>query len=393
MTYNDDFTLPTEYLEQLAEQGMDYMPELIRILLNLAMRAERQKHLGVAPYERSADRKGYANGFKEKTLKTRLGEINFDIPQVRDGSFYPEALEKGLRSERALTMTLAEMYVQGVSTRKVAAITEQLCGTAVTSSAVSRAAAQLDEVLAAWRSRPLDVCPYLVLDARYEKVRQDGQIRSAAVLIAAAVAKDGKRQILGLSVALSEAEAHWRDFLQSLVARGLSGVQLVIADDHAGLKAARQAVFGGVPWQRCQFHLQRNAQAYVPRKSMLPKVAQDLRSVFNAPDRASAEAYLKKLVAQYEPIASKLASWMEDNIPGGFSFFAFPAEHRRRLRTTNMLERVNQEIRRRTRVVNIFPNEASCLRLVSAILMETDEEWQTGKRYLSFEGSDFLNGI
>jgi transposase-like protein len=392
MTYSDDFTLPTEYLEQLAEQGMDYMPELIRILLNLAMRAERQKHLGVAPYERSTDRKGYANGFKVKTLKTRLGEINFEIPQVRDSSFYPEALEKGLRSERALTMTLAEMYVQGVSTRKVAAITEQLCGTAVTSAAVSRAAAQLDEVLSAWRSRPLGVCRYLVLDARYEKVRQDGQIRSAAVLIAAAVAEDGKRQILGLSVALSEAEAHWRDFLQSLVARGLSGVQLVISDDHAGLKAARQAVFGGLPWQRCQFHLQRNARAYVPRKSMLSEVAQDLRSVFNAPDQASAEAYLKQVVAKYEPSASKLASWMEDNIPSGFSVFAFPFEHRRRIRTTNMLERVNQEIKRRTRVVNIFPNEASCLRLVSAILMETDEDWQTGKRYLSFEGSDFLNG-
>jgi transposase-like protein len=322
MTYGDDFTLPIESLEQLTEQGMDFMPELIRILLNLTMRAERQKHLGVAPYERSEKRRGYANGFKEKTLKTRLGEINFDIPQVRDGSFYPEALEKGLRSERALTMTLAEMYVQGVSTRKVAAITEQLCGTAVTSSAVSRAAAQLDEVLSAWGNRSLGVFPYLCLDARYEKVRQDGQIRSAAVLIAAGVAEDGKRQILGLSVALSEAEAHWRDFLQSLVARGLSGVQLVISDDHAGLKAARQAVFGGVPWQRCHFHLQRNAQAYVPRKSMMPEVAQDLRSVFNAPDQASAEAYLRQVVAKYEPSASKLANWMEDHIPSGFSFFA-----------------------------------------------------------------------
>jgi len=389
MTYNDDFTLPTEYLEQLAEQGMDFMPELIRILLNTAMRAERQKHLGVAPYERSTERQGYANGFKEKTLKTRLGDINFDIPQVRDSSFYPEALEKGLRSERALTMTLAEMYVQGVSTRKVAAITEKLCGTAVTSSAVSRAAAQLDEVLSAWRSRPLGIIRYLVLDARYEKVRQDGQIRSAAVLIAAGVAEDGKRQVLGLSVALSEAEAHWRDFLQSLVARGLSGVQLVVSDDHAGLKAARQAVFGGLPWQRCHFHLQRNAQAYVPRRSMLPEVAQDLRSVFNAPDRVSAEAYLKQLVAKYEPSASRLATWMEDNIPGGFSFFAFPVSHRRRIRTTNMLERVNQEIRRRTRVVNIFPNEGSAQRLISAILMEMDEDWQTGRIYLSFEGSDF----
>ncbi len=388
MTYTDDFTLPTELLEQISEQGLEYLPELIRILVNTAMQAERQKHLGAELYERSPGRRGYANGYKAKTVKTRVGEITFDVPQVRDGSFYPDALEKGLRSERALTMTLAEMYVQGVSTRKVAAITEQLCGTAVTSTAVSRATAQLDEVLSAWRERPLGTFPFVYLDARYEKVRQDGQVRDAAVLLAAGVDLEGNRQILGVSVALSEAESHWRSFLQSLVARGLSGVQLVISDDHAGLKAARQAVLGGVPWQRCQFHLQQNAQAYVPRRSMLKEVAQDLRGVFNAPDRASAEEYLKKLVRKYEASASKLAGWMEHNIPEGFSVFLFPPEHHRRIRTTNMLERLSQEIRRRTQVVRIFPNEAACLRLTSAILMEVDEEWQTGRRYLSFEGSE-----
>jgi len=392
MTYKHDSTLTTELLEQISEEGLEYLPELIRILVNAAMQAERQKHLGVEPYERSPERRGYANGYKSKTVKTRVGEVTFDIPQVRDGSFYPDALEKGLRSERALTLSLAEMYVQGVSTRKVAAITEQLCGTAVTSTAVSRAAAQLDAVLSAWRERALQEIVYIFLDARYEKVRQDGQIRDAAVLLAVGVAPDGNRQILGVSVALSEAESHWRSFLQSLVARGLCGVRLVIADDHAGLKAARQAVFGGVPWQRCQFHLQRNAQAYVPRRSMLKEVAQDLRSVFNAPDRAGAEAYLKKLVRKYETGASKLAGWMEENIPDSFSVFSFPLEHRRRLRTSNMLERLSQEIRRRTRVVNIFPNEASCLRLTSAILMEIDEDWQTAdRRYLSFEGSERPN--
>lgn len=390
MTYPTDFTLPTELLEQISEQGLEYLPELIRILVNTAMQAERQKHLGAELYERTPVRQGYANGYKPKTVKTRVGEVTFQVPQVRDGSFYPEALEKGLRSERALTMALAEMYVQGVSTRKVAAITEQLCGTAVTSSAVSRATAQLDEVLFAWRERPLAQFPYLFLDARYEKVRQDGQIRDAAVLLAAGVDLGGNRQILGVSVSLSEAEIHWRSFLQSLVARGLSGVQLVIADNHAGLKAARQAVFGGVPWQRCQFHLQQNAQAYVPRRSMLKEVAQDLRSVFDAPDRAAAESYLAQLVRKYETRAGKLADWMEQAVPEGFSVFAFPVEHRRRLRTTNVLERLSREIRRRTRVVNIFPNEASCLRLTSAILMEFDEEWQTGRRYLRFEGSEVL---
>ncbi len=393
MTYKLDSTLTTELLEQISEEGLDYLPELIRILVNAAMQVERQKHLGVEPYERSAERRGYANGYKPKTVKTRVGEVTFDIPQVRDGNFYPDALEKGLRSERALTMTLAEMYVQGVSTRKVAAITEQLCGTAVTSSAVSRAAAQLDEVLSAWRERPLGEFLYVYLDARYEKVRQDGQIRDAAVLLAVGVSPDGKRRILGVSVALSEAEAHWRDFLQSLVARGLGGVRLIISDDHGGLEAARKAVFGGLPWQRCQFHLQQNAQAYVPRRSMIKEVAQDLRGVFNAPDRPSAESYLKQVIRKYETRASRLANWMELAIPEGFAVFDFPVEHRRRLRTTNMLERLSQEIRRRTRVVRIFPNEASCLRLTSAVLIEFDEKWHTGRSYLSFEGSEGLQDI
>jgi transposase-like protein len=388
MTYPNHSTLPTELLEQISQEGLAYLPELIRILVNAAMQAERQKHLGAELYERTPERQGYANGYKPKTVRTRVGEITFDVPQVRDGDFYPEALEKGLRSERALTMSLAEMYVQGVSTRKVAAITAQLCGSAVTSAAVSRAAAQLDEVLTAWRARPLGQCPYLFLDARYEKVRQDGQVRDAAVLLAAGVDLDGQRQLLGVSVALSEAESHWRSFLQSLVGRGLGGVQLVIADDHAGLKAARQAVFGGIPWQRCQFHLQQNAQAYVPRKDLQPAVAQDLRTIFNAPDRPTAEAYLKTLVGKYAQDAAKLAAWLEHNLPEGFAVFAFPLEHRRRVRTTNLLERLNQEIRRRTRVINIFPNEAACLRLTSAILIEVDEAWQTGARYLNFEGSD-----
>ncbi len=388
MTYPNDFTLPTEFVEQIAEQGLEYLPELIRILVNAAMQAERQKHLGVAAYERSPERRGYANGYKPKTVKTRLGEITFAVPQVRDGSFYPGALEKGLRSERALTVTLAEMYVQGVSTRKVKAITEQLCGTAVSSSHVSRAAAQLDEVLAAWRQRPLGEIRYLYLDARYEKVRLDGQVRDAAILIALGVPPDGKRQILGVSVSLGEHEVHWRDFLQSLVARGLRGVRLIISDAHSGLRAARQAVFGGVPWQRCQFHLQRNAQAYVTRKAQQREVAQELRKVFNAPDLTTAQDWLKEMVEKYRPTSARLAAWLEQNVPEGLTVFSFPVSHQRRIRTSNPLERINQEIRRRTRVVRIFPNEASCLRLVSAILMEISEDWQTGRVYLAFEGSE-----
>ena len=388
MTYENDFTLPREYLEQLAEGGMEYMPELIRVLLNAAMWAERQKYLGVAPYERSPERRGYGNGFKEKTMKTRVGEITLDVPQVRDSSFYPDALEKGPRSERALTLALAEMYVQGVSTRKVQAIVEQLCGMAVSSSQVSRATAQLDEILEAWRTRPLGEIAYLYLDARYENVRQDGQVRDAAVLMAVGVDLDGKRQVLGLSVSLSEQELHWREFLQGLVQRGLRGVRLITSDAHAGLRAARQTIFGGIPWQRCQFHLQQNARSYVPRKELQGEVTDDLRTIFNAPDLATAETWLKDTVLKYQEISPRLATWIEQSLPEGLTVFAFPAAHRRRIRTSNMLERLSQEIRRRTRVVRLFPNEASCLRLVTAILMETSENWQTGKIYLSIEPTE-----
>ena len=261
--------------------------DALQLLLNASMLLERQQHLRAEPHERSEERNGRANGFKERSLQTRMGEMTLRVPQVRDSNeaFYPQSLDRGLRSERALKIALAEMYVQGVSTRKVAAITEQLCGFAVTSMQVSRAAAELDAVLEAWRERPLGQTPYLVLDARYEKVRQGGVVQDAAVLIAIGVGLDGKRQVIGVSVALSEQEAHWREFLQSLVARGLSGVQFIVSDAHQGLAAARQAVFGSIPWQRCQFHLQQNAQAYVPKKELKSQVATGIRTVFNAPMR------------------------------------------------------------------------------------------------------------
>jgi transposase-like protein len=364
---------------------LDVLPELIRTIINTAMQLERQNHLGAGLYERSPERRDYANGYKSKTVATRVGKITFDVPQVRQGDFYPNSLEKGIRSERALKLALAEMYIQGVSTRKVAAITEQLCGFEVSSTQVSKATALLDEQLEAWRRRPLGRSPYLWLDAHYEKVRQDGQVRDAAVLKAVGLNEAGKRQVLGVSVSLGEQEVHWRTFLQSLVARGLSGVELVISDAHPGLKQARRAVFGGVPWQRCQFHLQQNAQAYVPRHSMKAEVAADIRAIFNAANRHDAETLLAQAVVKYSPKASKLANWMEANIPEGFTIFAFPAAHQRRLRTANGLERLNREVRRRSRVAVLFPNEASCLRLVTAIVMEISDEWETGRIYLRLD--------
>lgn len=383
MTYQPNYSLPTEVMEQIAADGLEAVPEMIRIILNMAMQAERQHYLGVGPYERSPERQDYANGYKAKTVTTRLGDITFAVPQVREGQFYPSALEKGLRSERALIMTLAEMYIQGVSTRKVAAITEQLCAHQVSSTQVSRATAQLDEILQAWRERPLGQCRYLYLDALYTPVRQDGQVRDAAVLIAVGVNQAGKRQILGVSVSISEAEVHWRHFLQSLIKRGLSGVQLIISDAHTGLKAARQAVLGGVPWQRCQFHLQQNARAYLTQKEQQKEVAADIRAIFNARTRSEADALLAQTVDKYAQTASRLATWLETSLPESLSVFAFPQAHHRRLRTSNGLERLNREIRRRTRVVSIFPNEAACLRLVSALLMEISDDWETGKTYLT----------
>ncbi len=385
MTYQTDCTLPEELLEQIAQQGMDALPDIIRTVINPAMQIERQNHLQAAPYERTTERQGHANGYKPKTVTTRVGKITFDVPQVRDGSFYPQSLQKGLRSERALKLTLAEMYVQGVSTRKVAAITEQLCGTEISSTQVSRVAAELDEQFAAWRERPLGQMRYLFLDARYEKVRLDGQVRNTAVLLAMGVNLEGKREILGVSVSLGEHEVHWRTFLKSLVARGLTGVQLITSDDHSGLEKARIAVFGGVPWQRCQCHLQRNAQAYIPKRDLKHEVAADIRAIFNAATRHDAETLLAKAVQKYAPKAAALAKWMENNIPEGLTVFAFPSNHRRQLRTTNSLERLNREIRRRTRVAMLFPNEASCLRLVSAIVMEISDEWQTSRTYIRLD--------
>ena len=364
------------------------LADLMRLLLNEAMKIERSNALGARPYERTDARLGHANGFKDKTLTTSLGQMTVDVPQVRgDVSFTPNSLEIGLRSQKALKLSLAEMYVQGVSTRKVTKILETLCGLEISSAQVSRATATLDAQLQSWRERPLGSFEHLIVDARYEKVRRSGQVLDCAVLIAVGIDPQGKRSVLGVSVSLSEAEVHWRDFLTNLQNRGLHGVKLIVSDDHAGLGAARKARFAGVPWQRCQYHLQQNAQAYVPKLDQRQEVAAAIRAIFDAPDQTEAQRQLKIAVAKYQTCAPKLAGWMEENIPQGLTVFMMPAAQRRRLRTSNLLERLNREIKRRTRVASLFPNEASVLRLVSAILSEISDEWESGKRYLPEESS------
>jgi transposase-like protein len=390
--HEGEATAAERAMEVLSEEGLGGMARAVELLLNEAMKLERAGFLGAAPHERTAERVGHANGFKPKALNTRLGRLGLAIPQVRalagrePLSWYPQSLERGLRSERALKLAVAEMYVQGVSTRKVTEVMEQLCGLEVSSAQVSRATALLDGELAAWRERPLPRCTDLVLDARYEKVRHGGAVVDCAVLLAMGVREeDGRRVLLGVSVSLSEAEVHWRTFLESLQARGLVVTRLVVSDDHAGLRAARRAVFPNLPWERCQFHLQQNAQGYVPRVSMRAEVARDLRAVFNATDRGEADERLAKTIAKYRATAPALSAWMETAVPEGLTVFLVPEAQRRRLRTTNGLERVNRELKRRTRVATLFPNEASLLRLISALGAEISEEWETGRIYLAPE--------
>ena len=391
MTHQEENPVVDHVMAVLIEHGPAAMASAFATIMNLAMQIERQQALKAESHQRTEERRGYANGFKPKTMRTRVGEVSLRIPQTRgyhddEGRpFYPKSLERGVRSERAMTLAVAEMYVKGVSTRKVTAVVEKLCGLEVTSMQVSRAAAELDEQLTAWRNRPLGEITYLILDARYEKIRHGGAVVPCAVLTAIGVTPEGKRSVLGCSVAMSEAEPHWRKFLESLLARGMRGVKLVVSDDHAGLKAARSATLSGIPWQRCQFHTIRNAMAHAPKVSMRADVSQDLRRVFDAGDEPEATRRLKQIIARYQKPAPALATWLEENVPEALAVLGCPPPHRRKLRTTNGLERLNKEIKRRTRVATLFPNEASLLRLVSAVLSEISDEWETQRTYLTME--------
>lgn len=374
-----------EILEGLINGGTENFAPVLEKLLNELMKIEREKCIGAEAYERTEERKGYSNGFKDKTLNTRCGSLQLKVPQVRNGEFYPSCLEKGCRSEKALKLSIAEMYVQGVSTRRVKQITEELCGLEISSTQVSRLASLLDEELTAFRQRSLGRIKYLYVDARYEKVRHAGHVRDLAVLSAIGVNEEGKREILGTSLSLSEAEVHWRHFFEDLQKRGMKGLELIISDDHSGLGAARKAIFPSVSWQRCIFHMAQNAQGYAPKIEMKEEVGQVMRDIFNCPNRNLALECKRMAVEKYAKTAPKFAEWLENNAEEGLTFFQFPQEHRKKIRTSNAMERLNQEIKRRTRIVRVFPNEESCERLVTAVLQEIHEEWISGKVYLSIE--------
>jgi len=382
MAYETDYTLLEQVIQMLATNEDNKFSRVIEKVVNEAMKLERAQTLKAEPYERTEDRAGYANGFKDKTLALATGKVLLKIPQVRGLEFYPSCIEKGIRSERALKLAIAEMYVKGVSTRRVSDIVEILCGTQVSSSQVSRLAKELDAEISSWKALPVGQIQYLILDATYESVRVGSQVVKQALLVAIGVDYSGKRHILDTAVANSEAEVNWRSFLEGLVRRGMHGLQMITSDDHAGLRAAINAVFPGILWQRCQFHLQQNAHGYVTRKDDVPAVAADIRKVFNAPDYENAERYLKQLVEKYQKTQVRFAEWADENIREGLSVFHIPENHRRKMRTSNLAERQMKEIKRRTKVVGVFPNADSLLRLAATLLIEQNDQWQNDKRYL-----------
>lgn len=391
MSEPNDTTIAT-LMEQLIAQGPDSMAEVFTGLFNLAMRFERERFLGAAHYQRTPERRGFANGFKPKTIDTQAGTIALEVPKTAGTPepFYPASLERGRRSSRAVMLAVAEMYVKGVSTRDVEAVLAEFGIESLSSSQVSRAAKMLDTELDAWRKRPLAAVRHLFLDARYEKQRDGGVVRDAAVLTAIGIDPDGRRRILGVSSEPSEAEVHWRAFLDGLIARGLRGVVSITSDDHAGLGAARKAVLPGALWQRCQFHLARNAIHHAPTVAIRKRIGGELRRIWNAPSREAADDELKRLVAGYRDKAARLAAWLEHNVPEGLTVFAFPEHTRRRLRTANPIERaIQQELKRRTVKVRVFPNRDALIRLVSAVLVEIDEDWEASPRaYLNWNHPD-----
>jgi transposase-like protein len=362
----------------------EFLRSIVERTLQSILEEEMTAHLGAERYERTGERRGYRNGFKPRTLTTRVGTLELLVPQDRDGTFSTELFARYQRTEQALVLSLLEMYIQGVSTRKVAAITEQLCGTRFSKSQVSALAGRLDTELTTWRERPLTApsYPYVWVDARYEHVRVDGRVVSQGVLLVTGLrGDDGRREILGVSVADTESEATYQELFRALKARGLSGVRLVISDDHAGLRRAIERQFQGAGWQRCQVHYTRNllGQVAVTKRREL---AAGVREVFAAPTVTQAMTIARRLAGQWRGSHPRVAEHLEEELEDCLACLAFPAEHQARIRTTNGLERLSQELKRRTRVVRIFPNRESCLRLVTALAMEQSDAWISGRRYL-----------
>jgi putative transposase len=372
-------------IKGLLARDEDFVRAGLEALLQAALEAEMTEAIGAGKGERTETRVSYRSGYYNRSLITRVGTLELRVPQDRFGRFSTELFLRYQRSEKALVGTLAEMYVQGVSTRKVKAVTEALCGHEFSASSISAINKSLDESLKAFAERRLEESyPYLILDARYERVREGGVICSQAVLIAVGVDAEGRRQILAVDLANRESRSSWRDFLSGLKARGLAGVEFVVSDDHEGLKRAIREVLPEAAWQRCYVHFLRNALDYVPRK-VDDDCLQELRWIYDRRELGEARRDIGQWIAKWQAKYPKLCDWVEENIEETLTYYRLPLAHHKHMKSTNMLERLNQELKRRTHVVRIFPNTASCLRLVRALAVEMHENWLEATRYLNME--------
>lgn len=366
----------------LVEEDKDLVRELVKAAVQEILEAQMTELVGARPYERSTRRKGYRAGYYSRSLVTRVGKLELRVPQDREGKFSTDLFERYQRSEKALVLAMMQMYVKGVSTRKVKAITEELCGHEFSASTISRLNSRLDERLRRFARRRLEEeYPYLILDARYERVREDHVVRRRAVLVAIGVGWDGRRHILGIELANRESRSSWKEFLNGLIERGLHGVEFVVSDDHEGLKRAIMEVLPAAHWQRCYVHFLRNAKDYLPRRGD-DDCLTELRWLYDRRDIDEARRDLASWLAKWAQKYERLCTWVEDAIEDTFSFYELPRPHHKHTRSTNLLERFNQEIKRRTHIVRIFPNARSCWRLVTALAAEQHEEWQEGGRYL-----------
>jgi len=376
-------TLDVAQMKSVLMEQKDFLQPVVQEAVQAILELEMEECLQAGKHERTDQRLGYRSGYYRRRLITRVGTIVLRVPQDRAGQFSTQVFEQYQRSEKALVAALAQMYVQGVSTRKVAAITEELCGHEFSASSISAITARLDAQLEQFSRRPLtEAFPYVVVDARYERVREGGVIGSRAILIALGIDWEGRRQVLAVEYANRESQSSWKEFLMQLKERGLHGVQLVVSDDHPGLQAAIREVVPGVWWQRCYVHFLRNTLDYLPRKAD-DDCLQELRWMYERRNVEEARRDLKQWLEKWGGKYPKLCGWVETNIEETWTFYRLPLAHHKHLKSTNLLERFNQEIKRRTLVVRIFPDEASCLRLVRAVAAEQHEAWMEGSRYLN----------
>jgi transposase-like protein len=372
-------------VKEVLSEDVEFLRPLVQGLVQEVLESEMSRLLGAEKGERTASREGYRSGYYTRSLVTRVGKLKLRVPQDRQGRFSTEVFDRYQRSEKALVSAMAEMYIQGVSTRKVKAITEELCGHAFSASTVSRINKKLDTQLAQFAKRRLEESyPFLVLDARYERVRENGCIRRRAVLVAIGINEEGRRCVLAVELANRESRSSWKDFLVELRERGLHGVEFVVTDAHEGLQGAIREVLSEAVWQRCYVHFLRNALDYLPRKAD-DDCLQELRWMYDRRDVEEARRDLATWLSKWQSTYPKLCDWVEENIEETFTFYRLPRQHHKHMKSTNMLERLNEEIKRRTWVVRIFPNESSCLRLIRALAVELHENWIEATRYLNME--------